>query len=60
MHLSYLFIAIYLAASILTVADCLRSNNQSKAGWIALIVFLPLLGPILYVGLAPGRFVSDL
>ena len=51
---------IGLPMSIVAVADCVKSNNENKARWIAVIVLLPFLGSILYFQFARGKFVSDL
>ena len=47
---------------IATFSDVLRRNDLSgwaKAGWTALIVFLPLLGVIIYLGLRPKMTEQD-
>ena len=47
---------------IATFSDILRRNDLSgwaKAGWTALIIFLPLLGVIIYLGLRPKMTEQD-
>ena len=61
MHpLIFLLCTFWFAVLLVALVDCLRSNNQNKAGWIAVIVLLPLLGSVLYFRLARGRYVSEL
>jgi Phospholipase_D-nuclease N-terminal len=60
MYLRYLLYALWIALLIAAVVDCLKSNNQNKVGWIAVIVLMPLLGAYLYFRFAQGRFVSEL
>lgn len=48
--MSGIFALIILVLDILAVLDCIKTQQDStkKILWIALIVFLPLLGLILY------------
>jgi hypothetical protein len=41
---------VILVLDIVAIVDCLKSNTETgkKVLWILLIVFLPLLGMILY------------
>jgi len=58
--LNYVLIAAWFALLLGAVVDCARSNNRSKAAWIAAIVILPVLGSVLYFLFAHGRYVSEL
>ena len=58
--LNLLFPLICLIMLIVAVADCAKSNNEHKPRWIAVIILLPVLGPLLYFQFARGRYVSDL
>lgn len=60
MYFYYLVFALYLLISIPAIVECLNSNNRNKIGWIALIILLPFLGPILYLNFAAGRSLSEL
>ena len=64
MHFIYilncLLIAAWFAMMLGAVVDCVRSNNHSKATWIAVILVLPVLGSVLYFLFAHGRYVSEL
>jgi len=57
---NYLLGAIWFTLLLAAAVDCLKSNNQNKVGWIAVIVLLPFLGPVLYFLYAQGRFISEL
>ena len=57
--LSILFVLLWLVMLIVAAADCLKSNNEYKARWIAVMILLPFLGSILYFQFARGRYVSD-
>jgi hypothetical protein len=52
-----LFGLIILIIDILIVVEVLRSNKdpEKKAIWIAIVVLLPVLGPILYYFLGRGN-----
>ena len=60
MYFSYLAFGLYLIFSIPPVVECLKSNNRNKVGWTALIIFLPFLGPLIYLNFASGRSLSEL
>ena len=62
MHINGRFLLYVLGAALLIMAvrDCLKSNNDRKALWIAIIVLVPFLGPLLYFQFAQGRFNSEL
>ena len=60
LFLNLLISALWLTMLIVAVLDCLKSNNEHKAGWIAVVVLLPFLGPIFYFQFAQGRYVSEL
>ena len=61
MHVfNFLLAAIWLAMVIAAVADCVKSNNQNKVAWVAVILLLPFLGAFLYIRSGRGRVVSEL
>ena len=62
MHLVFqlLIAALWLFLLVLAFMDCLKSHNEHKGRWIALILLLPFLGPLFYFRFAHGRFVSEL
>jgi len=62
MHLVFklLIAALWLFLLVVAFTDCLKSHNEHKTRWIALIMLLPFLGPLLYFRFAQGRFVSEL
>jgi heme A synthase len=59
-NLTHFALFIWLAVLIVTITDCLRSNNENKPRWIAAILLLPFLGTILYFRFARGRYLSEL
>jgi Phospholipase_D-nuclease N-terminal/Short C-terminal domain len=59
LELALLFIWIWIAIGV--IADIFRSHDLSgwgKAGWLLLIVFLPLLGVLIYL-IARGHKMQD-
>ena len=60
LFLNLLISTLWLTMLIVAVRDCLKSKNEHKAGWIAVVLLLPLLGPIFYFQFAQGRYVSEL
>ena len=55
----WMIIALFLAIIwVLTIADIVRSNYitpSTKTAWMLLVVFVPLIGMLLYKYLGPGR-----
>ncbi len=49
--LSVLCIILWICALI----SCIKSNNSSKLIWIIVIIFVPLLGAILYFLMGRGK-----
>ncbi len=52
------FLVFFAVVWIYSLADCLRSDFQGssdKVAWILVLVFLPILGTPMYIGIAKSR-----
>ncbi|MEX2382864.1 MAG: PLD nuclease N-terminal domain-containing protein [Opitutales bacterium] len=56
--LFFTFLAFFLVVWIYTLIDCLRSDfrgNNDKIAWILVLIFLPMIGTPVYIGIAKGQ-----
>jgi Phospholipase_D-nuclease N-terminal len=57
MNLNYLLSVIWFILWIVSLVDCIKSNNPNKLVWIVVIILLPFLGSILYLVLGRTRTI---
>lgn len=41
---------IIIGLAIITLIDCIRHDIKSKAFWALIIILIPIVGPIVYLG----------
>jgi Na+-driven multidrug efflux pump len=52
---SVFLLILYSGVWLWMLVDCLKGNRTDKTAWVIVLLFLPLLGPLIYVFIAFKR-----
>lgn len=59
--ISLVFMATYFALLLAAVVSCMRNQpEQNRTAWVLVIIFFPLLGPLIYFAVAKKPALSKM